>query len=332
MATWGSQSWGYGTWGLQGDINVQVTSANDSPYPWGNRAWGYNNWGGTSNIIPIALGNESVTAEVNDGWGRLAWGANVWGTQATVAPVTSAALLSTSLSSVTPLANANISITGTQLVLSEGNVDPSPDANITGQQINFLSINDVSIKGDSNLSVTGTQLKLSQGDESIDVSVIASVSSIGQVGWGVVAWGAQKWGQSQVDITMTIAEGVVDPAPDANVTGQQLKLSLNDLSSITGNANVSVTGTQLVLSRGSVTVDLNTPVNVNGNSLKISTGTAVAGASALVILTGNRLTITLNNNSVNVQIWTTIDTGTDASWSGISTGTDATWNEVDTAA
>jgi hypothetical protein len=41
---------------------------------------------------------------------------------------------------------------------------------------------------------------------------------------------------------MTIAEGVVDPAPDANVTGQQLKLSLNDLSSITGNANVSVTG------------------------------------------------------------------------------------------
>jgi len=44
------------------------------------------------------------------------------------------------------------------------------------------------------------------------------------------------------------------------------------------------------------------------------------------------LTITLNNNSVNVQIWTTIDTGTDASWSGISTGTDATWIEVDTAA
>ena len=157
MAGWGLQSWSYGTWGLQGDINVQVTTANDSPYAWGNKTWGYNNWGGASNIIPIVLGNESITAEVNTGWGRLAWGSNVWGIQATVAPVTSAALLSTSLSSVTPLANANISITGTQLVISEGNVDPSPDANITGQQINFLSINDLSIKGDSNLSVTGTQ-------------------------------------------------------------------------------------------------------------------------------------------------------------------------------
>jgi hypothetical protein len=322
MAAWGQQSWGFGKWGIQGDQVVQVTTANDSPYPWGNKTFGYNNWGGASNIIPINLGNELITAQVNTGWGRLAWNVNVWGTQATVASITSAGLLSTSLSSVTPLANANISITGTQLKLSQGNVDPAPDATVTGQQINFLSINDVSIKGDSNLSVTGTQLKLSQGDESIDVSVIASVSSIGQVGWGVVAWGAQKWGQTQVNIAMTIAEGVVDPAPDANVTGQQLKLSLNDLSNVTANANVSVTGTQLKLSRGSVTVDLNTPVNITTpNRLRILEGNAVAGASALVIPTGNRLTITLNNNSVNVQIWTVINTGTDA-----------TWNEVDTAA
>ena len=120
---------------------------------------------------------------------------------------------------------------------------------------------------------------------------------------------------------MTIAEGVVDPAPDANVTGQQLKLSLNDLNSITGSANVPVTGTQLKLSRGSITVDLNTPVNVTGRQLTISEGTAVAGASAEAPVTGNRLTVTLNNNSINVQIWTVINTGTDA-----------TWNEVDTAA
>jgi hypothetical protein len=70
-----------------------------------------------------------------------------------------------------------------------------------------------------------------------------------------------------------------------------------------------------------ITVDLNTPVDVTGKQLKISTGTAVAGASALVIPTGNRLTVTLNNNSVNVQIWTVINTGTDA-----------TWTEIDTAA
>jgi hypothetical protein len=322
MAAWGQQSWGVGLWGLQGDNFVQLTSANDSPYPWGTRTFGFNNWGGTSEIIPVTLGNESITAEVNDGWGRLAWGANVWGTQATVAPITSAGLLSTSLSSVTPLANANISITGTQLKLSQGNVDPAPDANITGQQINFLSINDVSIKGDSNLSVTGTQLKLSQGDESIAIDVTATLASIAQVGWGVVAWNTQKWGQTQVDITMVIAEGVVDPAPDANITGNKVTLTLNDVTT-KADANVSVTGTQLKLSRGSITVDLNTPVDILLLApVRVRLSDVLAGISCLVPITGeNPLTVTLNNNSVNVQIWKVINTGTDA-----------TWIEVDTAA
>jgi len=42
-------------------------------------------------------------------------------------------------------------------------------------------------------------------------------------------------------------------------------------------------------------------------------------ASAAVSVTGNTLTIALN--SVNPQVWTIIDTGTDA-----------TWTEIDTAA
>jgi hypothetical protein len=321
MAAWGLQSWGQGLWGLQGDNVVQLTTANDSPYPWGNQTFGYNNWGGASQFIPLNLGNESVTAEVNDGWGRLYWGTNVWGTQATVAPITSAALLSTSLSSVTPLANANVSITGTRLVISEGVVDPAPDANITGQQISLL-INDVNVKGDSNLSVTGTQLKLSQGDESIAIDVTATLASIAQVGWGVVAWNTQKWGQTQVDITMAIAEGVVDPAPDANITGNKVTLTLNNVTT-KADANVSVTGTQLKLSRGSITVDLNTPVDILLLApVRVRLSNVLAGISCLVPITGeNPLTVTLNNNSVNVQIWKVINTGTDA-----------TWIEVDTAA
>jgi len=42
--------------------------------------------------------------------------------------------------------------------------------------------------------------------------------------------------------------------------------------------------------------------------------------------------LTMRLNSINVQNWQYIDTGTEASWSGISTGNQATWINVDTAA
>ena len=321
MAAWGQQSWGYGLWGLQGDNIVQVTTANDSPYAWGNKTWGYNNWGGAANIIPIALGNESITAQVNTGWGRLTWGANVWGTEALIvyATGTQLTLSQNSISNITGSATVPVSSTAnvgwgivswnsgtwgqstvsTTLIISEGSIDPAPDAEVTGQQINILPLNSVTTLANANISVTGTQLKGSLNSATISINIEQPVT------------GTQ----------LKLSEGVVDPAPDAEVTGTQLKLSLNSLSNIIGNGTVSLTGTQLKLSRGSITVDLNTPVNVTGKQLTISTGTAVAGASAEAPVTGNLLTVTLNNNSVNVQIWTVINTGTDA-----------TWNEVDTAA
>ena len=88
MAGWGIQSWGFEKWGLQGDELVQVTSVVDAPIAWNSGNFGANNWGGQFNNIGISLGNESVTAEVNEGWGRLSWGENVWGAQAFIYDVT----------------------------------------------------------------------------------------------------------------------------------------------------------------------------------------------------------------------------------------------------
>ncbi len=46
-----------------------------------------------------------------------------------------------------------------------------------------------------------------------------------------------------------------------------------------------------------------------------------AGLTSVVEVTGDGLTVALNNNNINVQIW-----------SEISTGTAATWTNIDTAA
>ena len=152
-----------------------------------------------------------------------------------------------------------------------------------------------------------------------DISVTAEVSSISPVGWGVVGWGEQGWNASEVDLTQAISEGIVDPSPDANVTGIGMTVSLAIGTVVAGDANTSVTGEQINISQGTAEGIPNTIASVTGIGLNIAVGTVFAGGTSIIIPTGNGLTIALN--SINNQIWTEINTGTDA-----------TWIEIDTAA
>ena len=85
---WGQLGWSVGNFGQQNNITVPVTSVVDSPIAWNSGNFGANNWGGQFNNIGISLGNESITAEVNEGWGRFTWGENVWGAQAIIVDLT----------------------------------------------------------------------------------------------------------------------------------------------------------------------------------------------------------------------------------------------------
>ena len=318
MAGWGIQSWGFGKWGLQGDELVLVTSVVDSPIAWNSKNFGTNNWGGQFNSIGASLGNESVTAEVNEGWGRLAWGENVWGAQATVVDNITGQQINLSLGTLSFKVDAIVQvqstvITGwgitnwgsgswgngdvsTVLSISEGYADPNPDVELTGLQLN-LSLNSVSIIGDASLSLTGQQLNITQGTAEGIPNTIADLT-----------------GQQ-----LNIAEGEVDPSPDATVTGIGMTVALAVGTVVIGTGNVTLTGEQLNISQGTATAEALTPVSVTGLGLNIAVGTVFAGATAVVPVTGNGLTISLN--SINNQIWTEVNTGTDA-----------TWTEIDTAA
>jgi hypothetical protein len=352
---WGELTWNAGLWGEQSNaiatptglgLNTSQGQANYTPvdgwgrFDWGSRSWGVNftNQQIESGSFPLTLsqGNVSIDFEVNEGWGRLTWGENAWGGTGDVI-VTGNQLgiyspgnvsftidgvafltgqqLNTSLNSVTAFGLAIIQATGQQLNISEGEVDIAPDANVTGQQLNIS---------------------------------LGSPLSYNNEGWGRYVWGEEVWGgngiwafapvtgqqlnislnsitpiaNANVDLTgqqLNITEGEVDPGPDANVVGIGMTVGLAIGTVVIGTGNVALTGQQINIAQGTVEATPNTIASVTGIGLNIAVGTVFAGGTSIIQVTGNGLTIALN--SINNQIWTEINTGTDA-----------TWIEIDTAA
>jgi hypothetical protein len=354
---WNEGDWGLGDFGEQNNITVPVTSVVDAPLAWNAGNFGGATWGGQFDNIGITLGDETTAGEINEGWGRLTWGENAWGgtgdvileglqlnisegtVDASPDAVVTGLQLNTSLGDVYAFGLAVVFPIGLQLNISEGIADAEPDAEITGQQIN-TSLNSVTITAEINsgwgrlgwgifdwggeglsvtVAITGQQLNISQGDESSSANADVPVFSTINAGWGQVAWGTQNWGQGELTINLNIAEGEVDPSPDATVTGIGMTVALAIGTVVIGTANVTVSGEQLNLTLNSVEAVPNTLASVTGIGLNIGVGTVFAGGTSIIIPTGNGLTIALN--SINNQIWTEVNTGTDA-----------TWTEIDTAA
>lgn len=291
---WGELSWNQGLWGAQGDVSVSLSGnslAININQGWGLLDWNSSeiSWGGNT-FINVAIGQQI----------------NVTGLQ-----------LNTSLNSVTEVITVDVFLTNTNLLLgtSLGDIDASPDAIVTGQQLNLS---------------TGTLL------------------GYNREGWGRYYWGEEVWGDSgiwetvsvtgqqlnlslnsvtpianaNIDVTgeqLNVAEGEVDPSPDATVTGIGMTVALAVGTVIAGEANVFPTGQQINLSLNSVTADANTIPTITGFGLTSAVGTVFAGGNTDVSITGIGLTVSLN--SINNQIWTVINTGSAA-----------TWTEIDTAA
>ena len=304
------------------------------------------------NVHGSGMGN--VMDITGDTWGALGWNIGEWGDQNDVDVLVTGQLLTASLNSVTPLANANIDVTS---------------------QLLTASLNSVTavITVDINVSVTGNTLDIDTdhawGELSWNNSSVTWGGSSGSVS---IAIGAQVDVATQLlsltlgnidpspdvavtGIQLTTAIGAVDIDPDAVVTGQLLNLTLASvqvdvktevelgtqlltltLGDIDPSPDVAVTGSQITLALGVVNID---SVVVTGSQLNtsISSVTAIANAdvfptgqqlttsvnsvnltgSGLVILTGNLLTTSVN--SINIQNWTTVNTGTIVTWTEINT-------------
>jgi hypothetical protein len=350
---WGSRSWGVsftnqqieaGSFPLtlsQGNVSIDF-EINDG---WGRLTWGENAWGGTGDVI---LSGNSLSLNFNHGWGNFSWNTSdiQWGGITTINVAIGQQVdvtglqLNTSLNSAEELITVDVFLTNTNLLLgtSVGEVDVSPDALVTGQQLNLSTGNVQAYNrqgwgryywGEEVWGGDGIWVFVNVDNTNLGLTINSGIREY----WGQDAWGASttEWGGSYVtetdisvtvevsSIAMTISEGEVDPGPDANVVGIGMTVALAVGTVIAGDANTLVTGERLNIAQGTAEGIPNTIASVTGIGLNIAVGTVFAGGTSIIEVTGNGLTIALN--SINNQIWTEINTGTDA-----------TWIEIDTAA
>lgn len=271
---------------------------------WGELSWSQGSWGEQNNVS-VSLTGLQVNCAQNSVSIAIGQQVDVTGQQ-----------LNSNINSVQAFGLALISVNGQGLTTNLGSLDPAPDAQVTGEQLNISS--------------PGT------------VTVTAEINS----GWGRRGWGEFDWGtftlSAQVDVTgiglianlgtvdakpVTIAspagigliveEGIVDPSPDATVVGIGLSASIAVGSVVEADADVSITGIALEIAQGQAELDAVTFAVLTGQQLEIALNSVVAGASAEVSPTGIELTIT--TGSINIQAWQIVNTGSDVNWNIIDT-------------
>ncbi len=299
---------------------------------WGAGTWGQNQWNDladptftvTGIALTASLGDESSSTEVNVGWGRQEWGLQGWGIAGTTIPTgisLSANLgtlgmqgdvaitltgnpLTANDGSVTAVGLAEVDVTGIPLTNSLGTVDAGPDAMATGDAV---------------------------------VASLGTVEAFNNEGWGRLGWSINDWGDAgssvQADVsgiamtaalgspteitgdativanTLNVAQltlGVVDPAPDAALTGNFMIGALGTLG-MQGDVAPSVTGIAMSAALGNETIDLNQQVNVTGNPLLARVASVSAFTDATATFNGFGLTTTVGSG--NALIWNEINTG-----------------------
>jgi hypothetical protein len=300
---------------------------------WSSGFWGQNQWNDLANptftLTGVSLSGvlgttTEIDSDINTGWGRIEWGLNAWGELGTVIPTGIAASFS-------------IGTIGSQI-----DVSPVPlGMGMTGAVGSpFIDIaNTVFLTG---LTMSGTLANADAGPDAMLTTNHASMSlgtidAYNQTGWGRQQWNVNAWGVEGQYATATptgiamnanigtltavgtggvilntlnIAAatlGVVDPAPDAGVTGNFMIGAIGQLG-MQGDVPQDVTGIAMSAGLGSVVVVPGQEVALTGlpGLARVASVTPIIHVDVLV--TGNALTISQGSGSA--LIWNEVNTGT----------------------
>ena len=303
---------------------------------WNTGFWGQNQWNDLANptftLTGVSLSGvlgttTEIDGDINTGWGRIEWGLNAWGEFGTALP--------TGVS-----ASFNIGTIATQIDVTATN-STNNNQTITGA-LGSVSVDIAVVTFPTGLPATTT---LGTADASPDALAttnhatmsLGTIDAYNQTGWGRQQWNVNAWGvEGQyatailTGISMTAAAGTltatgnanvtantlnvaqvtianVDPAPDAEVTGNFMIGSLGQLG-MQGDVPQDVTGIAMSANLGTLAVDLNTPVDVTGIAMSASLGNENIVIHVDVPLTGN--TLTMGQGSGSALIWNEVNTGT----------------------
>ena len=364
---WGSDAWGQGSWGVGDGLSTQVgvsgveagataVIANDNTKIIHT---GFAVAGASAEISPTGieitseLGQEfagpnvevQVTSPSDDPWGEEAYGEGAWGVGDGI---------SISLGSTTPVGNATIELTTlTALSISEGTVDPAPDAEVTGIGMDITSgvgtvtafantditgieinstVNNVSLVIDSNIVVTGEQITGNTGQLEYEViytlSGEQSILTAGTAFGGELVevqvttasaqpWGETAWGDGQWGQSVGTDIGI--GGEEVVVPSVEVAVTGEELASntgdevVTGTANITLTGIELDLQLGNEDAFTKVTVSVTGNSI----GTIEIGdylAGISAEANPTGVTMTSSSGTIGLNAWEIVDPGTAPTW------------------
>ena len=341
--TWNTGSWGTGVdnivipTGLAASGGTGfISSTSTVELGWGRDQWGARAWGQPSQIVvpttpeddmTMSLNSVSITAEINAGWGAKNWGDNSWGVAANLIATGDAVTATLGSVAITAGASAGPSTNNNQLITTNlGTVAIDIVGKVFPVGFGMTSALGTADAGPDAMA-TGNAMSMGLG----------TVDAFNQTGWGRQGWNVNGWGVegqfANVDVTgiaMTAAAGnlslkgeafvtlntlniaqatlgIVDPAPDAGLTGN---LVTANLGTAVGQAGAGATPSGIALTAG-----LGTVTAVPGQEI-VPTGFPVEArlSSAFSInihvdiqVTG--LSLTMNQGSANALIWNEVNTG-----------------------
>jgi hypothetical protein len=303
---------------------------------WNAGFWGQNQWNDLANptftLTGVSLSGvigttTEVAGEINTGWGRIEWGINAWGEFGTALPTGIGA-------------SFNLGTIATQIDVTATN-STNNNQTITG------TLGDPVIDIQSKVFPSGLAATTTLGTADASPDALATTNhatmNLGTIeaynleGWGRYFWGEFEWSATGewefVDVTgiamdanietptitgtadltlntLNVANatlGVVDPAPDATVTGNFIIGALGTLG-MQGDVPQDVTGIAMSAGLGSVVAVPGQEVPLTGlpGLARVASVTAIIHVD--VLLTGNALT--MEQGSGSALIWNEVNTGT----------------------
>ena len=301
---------------------------------WGAGFWGQNQWNDladpTFTVTGIAfsasLGDETTVGEINTGWGRANWGDFAWGVVGN--------LVATGNALTGALGNETISI----------DVSTGPGTNNNQLITTNLGTVAIDIVGKVFPIGFGMTSSLGTADAGPDAMATGNAMSMGlgtidafnQTGWGRQGWSINGWGVegqfANVDVTgiaMTAAAGTVsmkgelvvqlntlnvaqatlgnvDPAPDANFTGEAMIASLGTAA---GQAGAGATPTGIAMTAGLGTAEGVPGQNIVPTGFPLNNQLASVSVAIHIDIQLTGLSLTMNQGSANALIWNEVNTG-----------------------
>jgi hypothetical protein len=307
MATWGQQTWGFENWGTLGDQTLSLSSTDLS--------------------TSFSIGTVITDGELQVGWGGDTWGENLWGELSGSQPsITGQQLISTLGSATTISAGADVDVTGISLTTSNAGVVAGSSVLVTiVGSLESIGVGTVATPIGQEQNVTGQELNSNIGATTVDDTTLTGI------GWGRKTWGNLAWGgaYSAIAVGQELTSTINFPATgaftdvDVSVTSAgQLNITyaspsfsikidqdifvlasedqldaLTTTSTVIGDANVPVTGSQTTISQGIVVGGTKTPVDVTGIQATMTLGSITLIQSTVEPVTGQQLTISLGQHA-----------------------------------